>query len=422
MKDYIRRTNIFSIYKKVKIIYEKLSYRIIYSRLNLLISYKISFILNILKNIFYYRNKKKTSSKIEWNNIKSVLLVHSKMHFSPTEDNPKRPYYYSGIGSTARHIWKLCEGKSRFFIDIKARKIDQIPKVDVVIGLMSKNFRRCAKANPQAKKILLLVNCHPLYRAKMLLDEAKSLNKPIPKAEWIKPKLFSQCRNSVDSIALSGNSFTKSTFIEYGVKEIPIFPFDIGINTHVLFPLEKLRPTDRVRFIYPASHKGLRKGLFRVLETWEHLNTIVPPAKIELFLLGGDEPVFTKEVDGIISRFSNIHNLGWVDDALQISYLQSSHSVLAPAIEEGQVSAVLEAMACGAVPIITKQCGINLTDTVDGFIVKDYKDSSEMASYMKNLIDNKGIREKMSRKAMEHVLRYHNWESFQKNFKEIIRD
>ena len=420
MKDYIKKTKIFVIYKRFRIEYSNFKNSIFNSRFAFIISYYFYYLINFIQNTFLYNNKKSTIYNVDLKKLKSVIIVYSKMHFDPLNDFPDRPLYYTGTASVTRQVWNLFEGKERFFIDFKARKLDFIPKADLIIGLMSENFRICAKANPKAKKILLLVNCHPLYRAKVLLEESKSLNKHLPGTEWVSPKLFLKTRKYANSIALTGNQVIKDTYLDFGVKEIPIHILNTGIYTDRISQNLSLRPKDKIRFMYPASHKAIRKGLFRMLNAWRKLNTLVPSEKIELYLVGGDEPSFIDEVNLFIKKYPNTYNFDWVDTDTQLKYFQSSHVVVGPALEEGQVTTVLEVMACGAVPIITPQCGINLIDGVEGFIIKDYKNVDEIADYMKRLVDDHIMREKMSILAIAHVIKNNSWENFQNNFKKIV--
>ena len=422
MKDYIKKTKIFTIYKKIRAQYYYYKYSILGSRLIFNISYHYYLLINSFENNLFYNYKKNILHKINLNNIKSVIIVYSKMHFDPKNDHSEQPFYYTGTASVTRQIWNLFEGKERFYIDIKTRKLDNIPKVDIIIGLMSPHFRICAKANPGAKKILLLVNCHPLYRAKVLLEESKSLHRHLPGTEWVSPKLFFSTRKYADSIALTGNQVIKDTYLDYGVKEIPIRFLNTGINTDRIIPNPELRPKDKIRFIYPASHKAIRKGLFRMLDAWKKLNLLVPKESIELYLVGGDEPSFIDEINFFTKEYPNVFNFPWVSNDVQLKYFQSSHVVVAPAIEEGQVTTVLEVMACGAVPIITPQCGINLAHGIEGFIINDYKNTDEIANYMKRLVNNKTILASMSIQAIINIKRNNNWEDFRKNLTKIIEE
>jgi glycosyltransferase involved in cell wall biosynthesis len=374
------------------------------------------------KNSLYNSRKNRKSPRVSPQSFaaaKNVVFVHSKMHFYPPEDIPTRPNYHSGIANVARHIWKLCEGKQRFFVDIKERNLQNIPKADVVIGLMSENWRKCAAANPQALKILLLVNCHPLFRAKTLLCESKKLHKHIPYQEWIKPSLFLKLRPYTDLILLTGNAFIKQTYEDNGVTEIPVREFDIGVNTEILVPDPKKRPLNKVRFVYPASHMGIRKGFFRMLDAWKKLNELVSPDKIELIFVGGNEASFKKEFIDFLQAYPNAKNFGWASEEEQLAYFQSSHAVVAPALEEGQVSAPLEAAACGAVLIVSKECGINLAPDT-GFLIKNHADTHEIAHYMKLLVDDAQLREQMSEHVATWVHSHFNWREFEERFKKLL--
>ncbi len=422
MKDYIKKTKAFALYKKFRILYNNAKYEIFESRLVFSLSYFYYSISNVVQNTLYYDRIKYISHKVSLKDIKSVIIVYSKLHFDPENDTPERPLYYTGTASVTRQIWNLFEGKERHYVDIKTSSPDTIPKADIIIGLMSENFRTCAEKNPQAKKILLLVNCHPLYRARVLLEESKSLNKRLPPTEWVSPKLFFRVRKYANSIALTGNEVIKNTYLDFGVREVPIHLWNTGINTDRIVPNPGLRPKDKIRFVYPASHKAIRKGLFRMINSWKKLNTLVPSESIELYLVGGDEPSFSRDVSSFIKEYPNAFNLPWVDTDTQLKYFQSSHAVIGPAIEEGQVTTVLEVMACGAVPIITPQCGINIEDGTEGFIIKDYKDADEIAMYMERIVKDKTLRERISLLAISNVVRNNGWEGFRDNFKKIIEE
>ena len=73
-------------------------------------------------------------------------------------------------------------------------------------------------------------------------------------------------------------------------------------------------------------------------------------------------------MENLIKDF-NIENRGWVlSDDLKAIYLKSKFIIAAP-LEEGQVAAVLEAVAFGITPIISKDTGISFAnyDYVNSF-------------------------------------------------------
>ncbi len=422
IKHRLKSSFLFSGYKGLVALKKKTASHLLWRRLTYYWAVCLNWILNPIARL--YRRQYLVAHK-DWQGIKRVILVHSLQHFDPNNDRPERDFYYSSTASIARNIWKLLEGKERFHIDIKKRPnfnvkkyARTLPPVDLIVGLMSEHFIDCCKAHPRARKIILSVNCHPLYRAKVLLDEATNLHKDLPVGEWIKPGIMNRLRFHADAIAQIGNQTITQTFKDQGLTEISIFPLNLGIMCDVVRPNPQSRPKDVVRFIYPATDMGIRKGFFRLVAAWERLMTLVEADSVELYVVGFES--FPEELNVFTKRHRNVINLGWLSYTAQLPYLQSSHVVIGSSLEEGQVGWVLEAMATGAVPVITRQCGINLRNGIEGFIINDPTNAEEIVGYMKRLIEEKALREKMSAETLKVIDRAHRWEDFRIEFRKVI--
>jgi glycosyltransferase involved in cell wall biosynthesis len=349
--------------------------------------------------------------------IKKVIFIHSRKHFDPINDFSNRKLYGTGMANFGRNTWKLFDNTERFYID-GDEDITSVPTADLVIGLFSRNFAICAKANPQAKKILIMHGSHPLYREATLLAEAFSLDRHIPSSRHLF-MYFYNARPLVNSIIVTGNGFTKRTYIINGVVEIPVFPIDIAVNQSLLPALEQ-RSKNIIRFTFSSSSMDIRKGFIRMMRAWEKLNDLIGYDKTELLLIGSIDPYFADDAEVFIRKNRNVRSVGWVSDDDLKKYLQSSHVVVAPSLEEGQVSSVLEAMACGAVPIVTPQCGINIENGIDGFIIHDYKNADEIAQSMKALAEDSIMRECMSVAAIRNIKTFHKPEQYRQNLRRFI--
>ncbi len=191
-----------------------------------------------------------------------------------------------------------------------------------------------------------------------------------------------------------------------------------GVNSEILIPRPELRPQEYIHVIYPASHLGIRKGLFRVLQAWEKVEKTGLP--IKLVIIGGVD-AFKKDLENWVQNHPSTSFLGWVESHTEKyrNLLQSSHIIINPSFEEGQVGCVLEAMSTGAVPIITDNCGVNIENGVEGYIVNP-EDTDELARQIISLSNNKTLREKISQEAIAVIHRNHSWETFRQNIKRIL--
>src|SRR3989338_3001132 len=127
--------------------------------------------------------------KILEKTFKTVALIYSRMHFDPKNDEQNKKYSQSSAANIARNIYCVFSSHNVIYTD-KDEKIDKVPKADLVIGVVSQNFVKISRANPQALKILFLVNCHTLYRAEILLKESHELRRGLHRQECINSLFF----------------------------------------------------------------------------------------------------------------------------------------------------------------------------------------------------------------------------------------
>ncbi len=385
-----------------------------------IIYYEILFLLNSL----YYKISSKfygTDDENTFSEIKSVAIVYSKKHFNPKNND------YSGIklqysaSSIAERIYSVFKNNNiNIYYYDHSEIIDKLPKVDMVIGIVSENYLRLVKNNPKSKKILFLVNSHPLYRLKALINESKLLNKVFPYSEYVSPLLFLKSIKYTDYFVMIGNDFVRETFIKYRIPKNSITLLNTGINDF-LYPDSSKRPKDKIRIAYVGSHLAIRKGLFRVMQVWDKLNSdIVNRDKYELIILGGVDK-FKSELERFISKNRNVKYYGWIESNTEQyrELLQSSHIGINLSIEEGQVGCVIDEMSCGLIPIITMESGIGIINGKDGYIVKH--DDIECICNIISSLNEQKLRDSIESNLSKYLNMHHNWSDFNKGIEKLLR-
>ncbi len=355
----------------------------------------------------------KKKSFVKYEDVKKVAVVYSTRHFNPKDDN--KQYSASMI---ARHVYNTFKDKEILYFD-HSRTIDEIPKVDLIVGIVSKNLIKLAKANPQAGVIAFLVNCHPLFRLKTLVNESITLKKKLPFSEYVSPFLFLNTVKYVNRFMLVGNDFVKKTFTDYKIPSEMITIINTGAN-ELLSPNMGLRPKDKLRIVYVGSHLAIRKGLFRVIQVWDQLMKEVNPNDFELIIIGGMD-VFKSEMDDFLQRHRNTKFLGWIESNTSdyMTWIQSAHIIINLSLEEGQVGCVLDGMACGAIPIITEESGIGITDGREGYIVR-HDDIETIVKRIQSLKDD-GARKVFEENCPVYISSIHNWQRFEKELAETVK-
>ena len=78
----------------------------------------------------------------------------------------------------------------------------------------------------------------------------------------------------------------------------------------------------------------------------------------------------------------------------------------------------LEAMACGLPVITTKQCGSVIEDKKEGFIIP-LRNPLAMANAIINIVENRALRNKMSRAAKIKAKKY-TWSQYSENLLKVL--
>ncbi len=237
----------------------------------------------------------------------------------------------------------------------------------LICGLASSKLLIAKILNPKSHFVLILMNASTAYRLEQIKDSLKNYKVSVIKEEVPSPFfLQSLLMLFADKVLLVGNSHTLSTYENKG-WDISLFKITNAQIDSSFFntKLSKKVLKNEMTYCFPASLHGHRKGLFYTIYSWIKFFLEVKSLNKDLptLIMTGKLPKIYDEF--LEKRYGpnyqvnfNIQNKGWVSSKeLKEIYLRSKFIIAVP-LEEGQVAAVLEAIACGIIPIISKDTGI----------------------------------------------------------------
>jgi len=254
---------------------------------------------------------------------------------------------------------------------------------------------------------------------KVLIKEMHLLNRHIPFNEYLSPYVFLKCFRLANKAILIGYAFVKNTYDQYGIDTSNIYLINSGVNFKTHESKELHTTNKKMQVLFVASSLSMRKGIFRVMESWDILQKEIEQDQIELIMIGKIDSYIENDIKVFVNKHKNCKALGWIDSSTKEyqTILENSHVVVAPSLEEGQVGSVLEAMALGAVPIVTPACGIDIPKGA-GFVIKNHKDTQSIANIIKYLSANPEELETFSLNTKKYIARKHSWQEFQNHIRE----
>lgn len=166
--------------------------------------------------------------------------------------------------------------------------------------------------------------------------------------------------HAANAVTGVGNAFTMGTWSE--VYDGPIHPFDNfafpgtrSVSDHKDFEAA------RRRFLFFASRSQVQKGLDLLLEIFPR------HPELELYVCSQFElePDFCAVYERELFHTPNVHAVGMVPVNGEQFYelARSCANVIHPSCSDGQAGSVVQCMAAGLVPLVSRETGID----VDGF-------------------------------------------------------
>jgi glycosyltransferase involved in cell wall biosynthesis len=235
-------------------------------------------------------------------------------------------------------------------------------RYDVIFGF-GKPFYLATMKNQDAKSIIFLTESHPDFSLKNELErldyffKRKRKNAPIMRSGiYFKKDHIGVAKYAI----LTGNQITANSYSSYYGKLFSVDNFGL-INSRYA---NKERAVEKTRknFVWFGSYGAIHKGLDVLIDAFDELKDY------NLFICGLTE----KERRFFKINNVNIHDLGFIDVNSDefIQLMENCSFIVFPSCAEGMSTSVLTCMNHGLIPIISRNCGIDVGDY--GFYLEDY--------------------------------------------------
>lgn len=283
---------------------------------------------------------------------------------------------------------------------------------DLVIDNHNNLKRLCNYFDKKTLKVFHATNAHWQYQNK--IEYTRHYEYFLKKGNVISPSRLLPPGDSAeccDIISMFGNSFTAGTYGKYASK-ICHLPMSVTITSDEVKHRNYI--TSKNKFVWLNSHGFLLKGLDVVVDAFIHLPSL------ELYICTdlSKEPEFYNHIQSVIKKHSNIKYWGWIDteDFKFNELCNKSTWVISASFSEGGGGSILNCMAKGLIPIISRSTSIELPENT-GFYL-DLINPNELVSLIKKCImlseDELRIR---SNNILNFVKLNHTLPSFRKNYK-----
>lgn len=222
-----------------------------------------------------------------------------------------------------------------------------------------------------------------------------------------------QSIKQADAIIAISNS-TKKDLVSLGVHETKINNISHGVD-HTLFQPRALPQDSTLRQLHHIGKSYLlsiatfepRKNLESLLEAYTQLRD--SGHYIHLVLAGG--PGWKRErLDKAIERSPyrrETHTIGYISDEDRPCLLRGATCLVLPSRYEGFGMQILEAMACGA-PVVTSRNSSLVEVGDEAVLYTKSMDTEELTHILKEIHENIGLRAELSRRGIKRAQEF-NW-------------
>ncbi len=218
---------------------------------------------------------------------------------------------------------------------------------------------------------------------------------------------------AADAITIA-SEFSRRSFLEMGVPAEKIYKIAYGVG------LDRFRPAsapEKNAFnILFAGTVSLRKGVPYLVEAFQQFRH---PAK-KLLLVGPVEPAAKEVLDRL--DLTGVEIPGRMPQPQLAEYMQKSHVLVLPSIEDGFGLVMAQAMACGCPVISSENTGGPdlITEGIDGFVVP-IRSAAAIAERFQQMADDPALQERMRAAALVKVKSFGGWHEYGLHYIDFLK-
>lgn len=210
------------------------------------------------------------------------------------------------------------------------------------------------------------------------------------------------------------SEFARGTFLKADVDAAKLVKIPYGVR------LDRFRrtsepPSDSFNVLF-AGTVSVRKGIPYLLEGFAQLKH----SSKKLRLAGPVEP----EMRSLLRRFDlkDVEVLGRQTQEELAKWMNTSHAIVLPSVEDGFGLVMAQAMACGTVVIASEHTGGPdlVTDGVEGFIVP-IRSPEAICERLTRLAEDSGLQRRMSEAALARVQKLGGWSDYGRQYEALLQ-
>jgi len=284
-----------------------------------------------------------------------IHIAYSEKHFFPGRPSDSRSWFTCSL--TARNLWETVAA------DHPGTTYGDRPP-DTRLGLLWTQ-RDDTLCRSRADRIAYIAaGAYPVWVNRVVARAARgtagaSTRAALRAGRELRPisdlwRHFVACEWA-DLILLKGNATIRETYVQaHPAWSAKIRVFDNGIMPE-RHP-DRGGPREFATFVHPVTRFSLRKGSHLVAEAWPAIVAAHPGARLLLLGRSGDYDIAAR-----LAGVAGVEMMGEYEcgGERQIAALNRASWVLFPSLAEGQAGSLLEAMACGCVPLATRASGVD---------------------------------------------------------------
>jgi hypothetical protein len=329
-----------------------------------------SWFLNKIKKKYLAYLLKKYSDKTVYNLFKTDYNKRAILFYSPVSFllNKNHEWYMRDTLYERNRIIASSLNKNKFIVDIAEWTNSNFKakfKYDLIVDHGNLHQKIYVEQIRKPKIISILATAYFKFNNKQEAERIKYFNKKNKITAYPKRQISEVKLNLSNLILLHGNNLTKNTYPKIyhdKIFNIPNYPFPFLINN------KKFEKENKQSFLFVGSSLGqIHKGLDLLLEVFLELQ------EFNLYILGKIEKenellsIYSKR----IAESKNIFLEGWItpNSSTFKNLITKCGFVIHPSCSEGMSGGVINCMASGLIPVISKYSGIDVQDC--GFIVEN---------------------------------------------------
>ncbi|WP_446743116.1 glycosyltransferase family 4 protein [Silvibacterium acidisoli] len=215
-----------------------------------------------------------------------------------------------------------------------------------------------------------------------------------------------------DAITIA-SEFARRSFVAMGVPAEKIYKIAYGVRLdRFARTADPSRDTFEVLF---AGQVSVRKGIAYLVEAFQK----VRHPKKKLRLVGSAD----SRMRELLNRMdlTDVEVVGSVPQPKLAEYMNTSHVLVLPSIEDGFGLVMAQAMACGCPVIASENSGGPdlVTDGVDGFVVP-IRSVDAIAGYLEQIAGDWDLQQRMREAALRKVRSFGGWSDYGQQYSDLL--